>query len=226
MYLSRGKTKTGFTLLELLLAVALLATITTVTFMSFSVVTTAWRRGQALTENLHHADYVLEQIVAGLRSAYFPDVSGGNALYGFQLEDNGDGDRATDSISWVKLGAALVGDGVDFAASPHRVKLSLIDEGDGPLLAVRAWRLLAQMEDFDSDDIEYTAISDRVVAFDVKVAYERIDDEIEWLDEWEHTNRVPTVVDIAVYMKPAEQGERPQEIRRIVGIPVAGLSWR
>ena len=222
----RRRAPQGFTLLELLLAVALLATITTVTFMAFSVVTTAWRRGQAMTENLHHADYVLEQIVAGLRSAYYPDVSGGHALYGFQLEDDGDGDRAADSISWVKLGSALVGDGVDYAASPHRVKLSLIEEGGERLLAVRAWRLLAQMDDFDPEDIEYIAISDRVMALDIQVAYERIDDEIDWLNEWEHTNRVPTVVELAVYMKPTQDGERPQEIRRIVGIPVAGLSWR
>lgn len=227
MYIFRKNNRSSaFTLLELLLSISLLAVITTVTFMTFSVVTTAWRRGQAMTENLHHADYVFEQIVAGLRSAYYPDVKGGQPLYGFLLEDDGEGENAADSISWVKLGSALVGDDVDFAASPHRVKLALAEEGERRVMAVRAWRLHAQADDFDPEELELIALSDRIQGINVRVAYERVEEEIDWLDDWEHTNQLPTVVELSLYMQPIEEGTRSQEIKRIVGIPVAGLAWR
>ena len=50
--------------------------------------------------------------------------------------------------------------------------------------------------------------------------------EIEWLDEWEYTNKLPTVVELTLYLQPMKEGDEPVEVKRIIGIPVAELGWR
>ena len=67
--------RSGITLVELLLAITLMAIIASVTYFSFEAGTRAWRTGTEVANNLHHADYVLEQLVMGLRSAYYPDAA-------------------------------------------------------------------------------------------------------------------------------------------------------
>lgn len=217
----------GFTLLELLLAVALLAAVTGVTYMTFSTVVTAWQKGTRLMEDVHHGDFVAEQLVMGLRSAYFPDVRGGDFLYGFQLEDGAGGAYGGDRISWVKLGSALVGEDWPFSDTPHRIVFQVAQDDDGRrAAAVRAWRLHGQPDDFDPGDVEWIPLSRKVVGFDCRCAYRLVDDEIEWLDDWEHSNRVPTIVEITLYLEPPLEGGEPQAIRRAMGIPLGGLSWQ
>jgi len=217
----------GFTLLELMLAVGILAVVTTVTYMAFAAVVTAWKRGTALTDALHHGDFVVEQLVMGMRSAYYPDARGGSAVYGFQTEDRGGGLYGADSMSWVKLGYALVGKECPFAGGPHRVKVSLEADDEGrEAVAVRAWRVHGQPEDFDPDEIEPVFLSARVRGLNCRSAYREVDGEIEWLDEWDDTNRLPTVVEITLYLDPLEEGGEPVEIKRVIGIPVAELSWQ
>ena len=49
---------------------------------------------------------------------------------------------------------------------------------------------------------------------------------IEWLDNWEMTNRLPAFVELTLYLEPLEEGGQPVEIKRVVDIPVAHLGWR
>jgi len=216
----------GFTLLELLLSVAILATISLFTFVTFSAVTSAWRGGQRLTESLHHADYALEQVVMALRSAYFP-FTGANSGYGFFLEDDGDGPGNWDEISWVKVGTALVGSESRLAGTPHRVELTheRFDGGEDAL-AIRAWRLLDEIEDFDSDDVEPVYLSRKLLGLNVRCQDPEDEDpeDIEWIDDWEDTNRIPSSVEITLYMAAAGE-DRSVEVKRIVEIPVAALAW-
>jgi len=218
----------GFTLLEILLAVTIMAIVSSVTFMTFSAATSAWQKGTALVDSLHHGDYVIEQLVMGLRSAYFPDVKGGDAEYGFVHEDNGDGATAEDTISWVKLGGALIGRESPFAETPHRIRFYLSDDEDGDRAAtVQAWRLQGQPDDFDPEEVEPVFLSKRVVGFNCRMAWELDDDgKIDWLDEWEETNRIPTVVEVSLYVEPVEKGGDPVELKRVVGLRVGALAWQ
>jgi prepilin-type N-terminal cleavage/methylation domain-containing protein len=209
----------GFTLLEVLLAVALLGITASLTFMVFSAATTAWQRGTTMVDRLHHGDYVMNQLVVALRSAYWkPDQ--GQGQYGFVHEDNGDGESSSDEISWVKLGGALVGRNQDFVETPHRVRFFLSDSPEGA--AFTAWRLAGQPDDFDPDELEPVLLSDKVQGFNCRTAYMLdTNDEIDWLDEWEITNKVPILVEITLYMDPVEERDPPIEMRRIVGIQTA-----
>jgi prepilin-type N-terminal cleavage/methylation domain-containing protein len=121
----------GFTLLEILLAVTILSVVATVTFMTFSAASSAWQRGTDLLDRIHHGDFVLHQLMMALRSAYYPEAQGEQPTYGFWHVDSGDGPSAQDEISWVKLGGALVGRDLAYAESPHRVRFFLARNESG-----------------------------------------------------------------------------------------------
>lgn len=218
----------AFTLLELLLALGLLSLITVVTYVSFSVVTQSWQRGVSMTDKLHHGDFVVEQLVMGLRSAYYP-VGGGNGDYGMWVKEGGDGPNADDELSWVKLGSALVGRDQAHAGGPHRVKVTLEPDDKGNrVLAVRSWGLLSQVEDFDADKLPAQYLSPKVTGLSYRFQDPEEDeeeDEIVWTDEWKETNRIPMTVEITVYMEPLEKGGDPVTLKRVVSLPCGPLAW-
>jgi prepilin-type N-terminal cleavage/methylation domain-containing protein len=218
-----GPRRAGFTLLEILLAVSLLAVATTVTYLCFATVTSAWKRGQALSYDIHHADFVMEQLEMALRSAYYR--AQGASSYGFILEDDGEGAGAGDKISWVKLGSSLVGAECPFVGTPHRVKFFL-QEGKGGKkeAAITAWRMRGQADDFDAEKLEPVPLSKGIAGFNCRVRDPQAT-AVEWLDEWEDTNKIPTAVELTLYMDPLDEHEEPVEIKRIVELPVAALAW-
>ncbi len=154
--------KSAFTLIELILAISLLATITVTAYLCLSTATRTWRVGVEAADAVNHGDYIMEQILMGLRSAYYPEVGtvdGSAGQYGMQLVNDGDEESARDSLTWVKLGSALVGADSEVANTPHKVVLSIIGKGesenedlDAGGLVLKSWRMSALPEDFDPDD--------------------------------------------------------------------------
>jgi len=193
----------------------------------FGTVTASWRRSSAAAEDMHHGDFVLEQLGMGLRSAYFPDTGGKEKDYGFWLENIGSGESAADSISWVKQGSALSESNSPSVAGPHRVQFSLeTDENGDSGAAVRFWRPYAMPADFDPAKLRPKIISRRVVAFDCRVATNMNDGEWEWQDDWkdDDTNCLPQAVELRVYLTPLDKDRPPFEMKRYVEIPVWHLS--
>jgi hypothetical protein len=214
-------------LLELMLAIVILAMVSTITYATFTIVIGGWRRSVALADTLQRGDFIMDQLVMALRSAYYPDTQRATALYGFRHEHGGSGPYNSDVVSWVKLGGALVGDDQTYAGSPHRVVFSVRDDEEGRrAAAVTAWQIFGQMEDFREEDVPPVFLSDRVTGFRCRAAYRKIEDEIDWMDEWEQTNRLPTAVELTLYLTPPAEDAEPVEIKRVLGIPVAPLSWR
>jgi len=221
----------GFTLLEVLVAVAILTAITGITLLAFQVVSAAWRKGMLLSDSLHHGDFVMDQLVLGLRSAYMPDSAVGQDKYGFSIEDNGDSPNSSDMVTWVKLGAALVGHDsreLENPEAPHRIEFFVEEDEQGEsAAAVRAWSLLGQPEDFEPGDVEPSFIARRIVGFNCRMQDPEADaeEEIEWIDEWEDTNRLPYSVEVTLWMNPVEEDDDPIELKRVVQVPLAPLSW-
>ena len=246
----------GFTMIELLIAIALTATIVTASIVAFSTASRIWRNGADAADAIHHGDYVMEQLASALRSAYYPDATQPSSQHGMVLVNDGDEDEAHDSLSWVKFGSALVGRNSGIADSPHRIVVYTVEEGeeDDEALAegglvVKAWRLSAQIEDFDPEDEEYVKprlLMPDVLALDFKVLdpegnlaegkdpvpdQDDFDEQggFEWIDEdWkdDYTNRLPYAVVATLYLKPSEKGTEPIALRRLITLPTAPLSWR
>lgn len=224
--------RAAFTLIEVLLSVAILGVVAGIVGMVLGVGAEAWRATAEMAESTHDGDAVVEQIAMALRSACYP--AGGEASYdyGFRHEDDGDGASARDCISWVKIGAALVGEDVPWAGSAHRVQLfcSSDEDGQGPGLYAKAWQLVGEPEDFDPDEEAVPVLlSDRVVGFDCRMqdpeAAVEIGEPYEWIDEWPESNRIPASVRVSLALAPHRKGGDPDVFVRLVQIPMSAVSW-
>ena len=224
-------TRRGFTLVEVLLAVAILGLVATTVALVLAVGTETWRATAEMAEETHDGDAVMEQIVMALRSAYCPATAENTYDYGFRHEDDGEDEKARDSFEWTKIGATLVGEDVPWAGSAHRVVLFCSDDedGQGPGLYAKAWQLVGEAEDFDPDeDALPVLLSDRVVGLDCRMLDPDKEfepgDQYEWIDEWTESNRVPACVRLSLALKPHKKGADPDVIVRLVEIPMAGAS--
>ena len=220
----------GFTLLELIMAIMILSIMMLLSFFCFDAVVQSWRAGIEMSESMGQADHVVEQLVSGLRSAYYPDTGAQLDDYGFQLHDGGEGPGARDSISWVKIGRALVGEDCGFADSPHRINVSVEEGRKGEVsgLVVAAWRVDLQLDEFDpKEDVKPVSISPRVMGLNCRVLDKdqpEKDDEPNWQDTWDFSNSIPKAVEITLYMTPPKDDDEPVEVKRVVEIPMFDLS--
>ncbi len=222
--------QSGFTLIEMVMAIMILSIMMLISFFCFNAVVQAWTAGIEVSDAMGQADYVMEQLVSGLRSAYFPDSGISLYEYGFQLYDNGEDEDAMDSINWVKLGSALVGEDCGFAVSPHRIGIYVGGDEDERGLRATAWRVDLQLDEFDPvEDVQAIGLSSRVIAFNCRVLDKdqpEKDDEPNWQDEWSTSNCIPKAVELTLYMEPPENAEddEPIEVKRIVRIPLWDIS--
>lgn len=222
--------KSGFTLIEMMMAIMILSIMMLISFFCFNAVVRAWNAGIEVSDAMGQADYVMEQLVSGLRSAYYPDAGVSLYEYGFQLYDDGEDQDARDSINWVKLGSALVGEDCGFAESPHRIGIFVGGEDDERGLRAVAWRVDLQLDDFDpAEDVRSIGLSPRVIAFNCRALDKdqpEKDDEPNWQDEWAASNSIPKAVELTLYLEPPENSEEddPIEVKRIVEIPLWDIS--
>ncbi|MGN0886049.1 MAG: prepilin-type N-terminal cleavage/methylation domain-containing protein [Candidatus Spyradenecus sp.] len=218
----------AFTLVEVLIALTLLGLLTAMLFTSFNAIVRAWESGRTAIDATNHADYLLEQLSAALRSAYFP---GSGEKYGLIFTDDGDDPRSHDLIEWTKVGAALVGEDADFAHVPHRIRVT-VTEPDAPFpggFTVRAWRQDLQLDAFDPDrDTIELSLSPKVIGLNCRLldpdSARTADDELNWIDEWTKTNTLPTALELTLWMEPAEKDAEPIEAKRIIELPMGALS--
>jgi prepilin-type N-terminal cleavage/methylation domain-containing protein len=227
--------RTGLTLIELMLAVTILGVITLVAYFSFDAAVQGWRAGTELSDSLNHADFAMEQLAMGLRSAFYPDTGSVAPAYGFQMADEGGETEPRDVLRWVKIGSALVGADAAYAGTPHCVEVSVraADEqgsSDEVGLAVRSWRLDLQPEEFKPEEIKAVFLSTRILGLNCRMLDPQMDaaaEELEWLDTWEGdaTNRLPRAIELTLLLPPPRPGGEPVAIRRIVEMPLSDLSW-
>lgn len=205
----------GFTLLELLVAMTILVIAMAVIWQTFSSTIGAWRRGGELLDELRHGDFVMEQLVSALRSAAFFESAPGK--YGFTLK-NSDKNYPADKLSWVTASSAFMQPDSPLMNSLHRIVFSIEDGPDGDLaVAIRAYPQLADMEE---DDVDPWFVSSEVKGINCRV-YDLEADSPDWENDWEDTNSIPSLMEITLYMDPLEKYGDPITIQRIVEIPVA-----
>ncbi|OGV47460.1 MAG: hypothetical protein A2X46_14150 [Lentisphaerae bacterium GWF2_57_35] len=203
-------------MLELLIALAIMSAAFAIIWSTFSATVRAWTRGSELLDNLHHGDFVMEQMVSALRSAAF--FSTAPDKYGFHLKDRGTGRDAADVVSWVTSGTAFLPPDSPLANGLHRITVTIEDNRDGkPSVCVMAYPHLADIDE-GSVETEKWFISSEVKGLECQV-YNKEDED--WDDEWEDTNSIPRLVQITLYMDPLEKYGDPVKLERLVELPVA-----
>lgn len=238
--------RAGFTLIEMLIAIMILAIMTVVTSVVFSSVTNSWKKATVVAEQMQTVDYALNQIVSGLRSAYYPADGNQKDEWGLALYDNGEGEDASSSdvVEWTKLGNSIVGDKSVLAETSHRVRLWVEDKPrvrtgtnmEEPAgLWARVWNpdLFSEEgnDNFDEEEYgeEFLLVED-IIGFDCVVQKDakevEEDGRPKWEETWDTSNCVPYRVKITFRVKPPEKGDEPLPILRVVEIPVWNLSQK
>jgi len=212
----------GFTLIELLVALTILVTAFAIIWSTFSATMKAWDRGTQLLDELRHGDFVMEQLVSALRStAYFQHGGTSNKqYYGFSLKTS-NRQYPADSISFITSSTAFVPPDSPLSHGLHRLEFSIENDEQGDAaVAIRAYPYLADMEE---SDVTPWYISSEVKGFRCRIY--NSDDE-SWDNKWEDTNKVPSLVEVTLYMDPLdkEKDYEPVTIKRLVEIPIAPLS--
>ncbi len=228
----------AFTLVEVLMAVMIFSIMTIIGGVTFNSVINGWKRSTAAAERMQGADYALNQIAVGLRSAYYPADGNQKDEWGFALIDGGDGEdiRSSDMIEFSKLGNAIIGDKSTLAETSHRVRLWVEDERSkdepGGLWA-RVWNpdLFSEEGNDNFDDEEYGEeflLVEDIVGFDCVVQKDfketENDGRPKWEETWDTSNCIPYRVKLTFRLKAPDKGEEPLPLLRVVEIPVAPFS--
>lgn len=214
--LDLGRGKSGFTLLELLVALAILVFAFAIIWETFSGTIRAWQRGSTLLDELRHGDFVMEQLVSALRSAAFFQTN--PSRYGFRLETGSAGSYPGDKLSWVTTSTAFIPPDSELSRGTHRIIFSIEDNDDGdPAVCIRAYDPL--LEDEDTVEMERWFVSTEVQGIQCRVY--NPEEEI-WENRWEDekTNTLPTLVEITLFMDPIEEFDEPVKLTRVVEIPI------
>ena len=182
----------AFTMIELLLATFLVGVVTALSALTFNAVTRGWQVSADYMDKMQRTDYALDQVISGLRSMYYPHDGKQDDRYGFQLTNNGEGDRPrnSDVITWSKTGPAIVGTKNAVADSVHRIQVMVLEEGNSDYkeeiqktgLYARLCgdaALIPKNDDVSTDDTDYSfansdlyqpvLIADGVVGFNCRV---------------------------------------------------------
>ena len=246
--------KRGFTMLEIMLAVMILAIMTIVSMWTFRTIVRNWGLATEMADSMQRVDYALAQVTSALRSAYFPLDGKATDADGFMLLDgNPDNDpEESDIIMWTKLGPSIVGRNSRFGAAPHRVKLYVHTEKDRTERGMTAYQrnklgkkappeeygLVADVngeekfrpddyDDEDDDDTEYYTLSANVQGFNCRVLDKDQpfkNDQANWSDTWDTSNCIPRRVQLTFWMKPVDEEKEPYPIVRVIEIPLWDVS--
>ena len=230
--------KRGFTTLELLLAIMILAIMTIVSTMVFHTVVHSWTLAAEMADNMQRVDYVTAQVVYALRSAYFPTSGETSNADGFMLLDHNEDNAPDESdvISWTKLGPAIVGRNSRFARSPHRVTIFVRSERDADeehpagLIAQVIGEDKFRPDDFDEDDEDnwdWFLLGSQVQGFNCRVLDKNESFNhgmANWQDTWDTSNSIPRRVQLTFWMKPVDEDKDPYPVVRVLEIPLWDIS--
>jgi general secretion pathway protein J len=161
----------GFTLIELVLALSIVAVMVTILFGGLRLGLRAWQRGEERADLLEHArsmSQFLEQSLSGAYPFRAPVEQGSQAVVLFQGE--------SEKVSFVTMSAPVpVGPGIVFTATT----LSL-DSGTAPGLAIRQKAL----PNFDPFEQVTPSMIDSTVT-GIRFRYLRDTDGGSWEETWD-----------------------------------------
>ncbi|MCF7864631.1 MAG: type II secretion system GspH family protein, partial [Kiritimatiellales bacterium] len=97
----KPRPSSGFTLLELMVAMVILTIAMSIAFQAFSGTIHAWKRGTEVVDGIKHGDFAMNQLASALDSTlYFFNP---RKTYAFTIERGNAGSLPADTISFVTM---------------------------------------------------------------------------------------------------------------------------
>ncbi len=202
----------GFTIIEMMVAVTVLAIVVTVVFSTWTASVTAWKRTTSMSDTLQRQRIVTETLSELVKSAIF--FGSKPELYRVIGEHE---EPSRDSVSFVTSSRVLLPPSEMAIAGMRRVRISLErgDEGKSFLAIANA---AAVAEEDEISNVKPRVLSADVIGFRVRY---RHPDSGEWQDEWEEEDLIPAAVEFSVAFDPEEEDASPVSITRAVDLPTA-----
>ena len=210
------RSQAGFTLLEVLLAVAILGMLMTAVYSTWSAALNSWRRGSDVSEAFQRERVVMDALMELTKSAVFfaPSAS----LYAFIATKN---PGLGDSISFVTASDAYLPPSETISAGMRRVIISLEqDQYRRTYLAIVNEPALRPDDDKTLAPPQAHVISMDVSAFTVRYRDPR---DGSWSDKWEEDQFPPSAVEYTVAFGERDGRVPPVVVTRAVDIPVAAF---
>jgi prepilin-type N-terminal cleavage/methylation domain-containing protein len=211
-----GNTRAGFTLLEVLLAVAILGIVITAVYSTWSAALNGWRRGSDVSEVFQRQRIVMDALKELTQSAVF--FSASPELYTI-LGTKNPGLGA--SVTFVTASEAFLPPSEAMDAGMRRVTISLEqDQYRRTYLAIVNQPALSPEDQSSEPPPQAHVISMDVSGFYIRYRDPRSGD---WDETWEETAVPPSAIEFTVVF--GQQGDRlpPVVVTRAVGIPVAAF---
>jgi prepilin-type N-terminal cleavage/methylation domain-containing protein len=206
------RSQAGFTLLEIMLAVSILAIIVTAVYGTWSTSLTAWKRGMEITDTFQRQRIVLDTLSELAKSAVFYGTK--PELYSVKGIRS---DRTGDSISFVTASDLLLHPSEELAAGMRRVTVALAQDRDGNVfLGISNAPALQDAEQTPPDEphvLSADVNSFQVRYFDLRSA--------AWVDAWEEQSITPGAIEFTVTFRPGKAGTPAVSVTREVELPAA-----
>lgn len=210
------RSPTGFTLLEVLLAVAVLGMLVTAVYSTWSAALNSWRRGSEATEAFQRQRIVMDALGDLTQSTIFFQQSA--ALYAFVAKTN---PGLGDSISFVTASDAYLPPSEAIAAGMRRVTISLEqDQYRRTYLAIVNAPALRPNDDPSLPQLQAHVISMDVSGFSVDYLNPQ---DRTWSKKWEENQFPPLAVEYTVTFGERDGRFPPIVVTRAVDIPVAAF---
>jgi prepilin-type N-terminal cleavage/methylation domain-containing protein len=207
------RSSTGFTLLEVLLAVAVLGMLVTAVYSTWSAALNSWKRGSDATEVFQRQRIVMDALGELTQSAIFFQQSA--ALYAFVGKTN---PGLGDSISFVTASDAYLPPSETISAGMRRVIISLEQDQYR-----RTYLAIVNEPALRPDDKSLEPPQAHVISMDVSgfsVQY-RSPQDGKWSEKWEEDQFPPSAVEYRVTFGERDGRFPPIVVTRAVDIPVA-----
>ena len=215
-------TRRAFTLVEILVAMAIFALVLTAIYATWAAILRGSRAGLGAAAQVQRERVAIQTIEQALMSArsFSLDLQ----HYGFVAEN---GDEAL--LSFVaRLPKSFPRGGRFGDFDVRRVAFSLEDGPDAqPQLVVRQCPLLM---DFDQDEKEHPLVLAKHVK---ELLFEFWDTRLnDWTDTWGQTNQLPKLVRVTLQMSPPPSArpvaQKVEEVMRVIALPSVAVpaTWQ
>lgn len=195
----RRRHTTGFTLLELILAVTITAVISSVMFASLRIAFKARDQAEGRLAGRVAARTTLDLIAADLSAAPAPTGRIAGPFIG--TNERMGAAREADTISFVTAAIALPAD--EDLGDLRGVELALIEDPNDPATRMLVRYVTSNLLASTVPEPEAQVLARGVVAFNV-----RYFDGGDWLDEWdsaEQEDALPNAVELTLTVRPEQQ---------------------
>ncbi len=211
------KTNRGFTLIEIMMAMAIFALVLAAIYSTWTLIMRASRTGREVAAQVQRERVAVHTVKEALTSvqSYAADLKD----YTFLVE-NGSEPMLSFSARLPESGFPRGGRWRDFVM--RRVMFSLENGQDGERdLVMRQWPILMEMSE---DEREHPLVlAHNVKEFVVETWDTKAGKEGDWSDTWKQTNQIPTKVKVTLVLNsPGQRGgfsERQEAIYRVIDLP-------